>query len=79
MNDRIFEALENIVLCQALELLIAQAENSGIDTPEHEAMVIYLRSVLAKYKQRAGAVRLRVDKFKHFKIVDNTLRKFNSN
>lgn len=79
MNNRIFEALENILICQALELIIEQAENSGIDTPEHTAMLTFFESVLAKYRRKSGQVRLKVDRNNQIKIIDETLRNFNNN
>jgi len=73
------ERLESIAICQALQLLIQQTEDSGPGDEAHEAMLTFFKSLHAKYRRKVGTVRLEKDSYGMIQIHDETLKTFYTN
>ena len=78
-QKKFYEMLESVALAQALALLIKQTEASGPGDEGHEAMLIFFRRLLTKYRKKVGTVRISKDSYGMIQIHDETLRTFNKN
>jgi len=78
-QKRFYEMLESVAIAQAMQLLIQQTEQNPSDDPGHQAMLVFFRSIYAKYRRKASAVRIKKDDFGQVQVIDDTLRQYGTN
>lgn len=80
-NDarRLAELLENLAITEAIELLLKQAEAGQSEEPSHLAMIVFLRSLHAKYRRKTAGTKIRRNGLNDIEVVDETLRRFFDN
>ena len=77
--QKLAQLLEDLAITEALALLLKQAEEGQSDDPSHLAMVVFLRSLHAKYRRKTAGTKIRRNDFGDVQIVDESLRKFFDN
>ena len=76
---KLAETLESVALCEGLELLIRHTEENSHGDMRTAAMLIFFRSLLNKYRRRTRNVKIQSDAYGEVKVIDNELRRFNTN
>ena len=76
---KLAETLESVALCEGLELLIRHTEENSHGDMRTAAMLIFFRSLLNKYKRRTRNVRIKTDAYGDVQIINDELKKFNTN
>jgi len=76
---KLAETLESIAIAEAMELLIRHTEDNGHGDMRTAAMLLFFRSLLNKYRRRTRNVKIQSDAYGEVKVIDNELRRFNTN
>jgi len=74
--QKLAQLLEDLAITEALALLLKQAEEGQSDDPSHLAMVVFLRSLHAKYRRKTAGTKIRRNGLNDIEVVDETLRRF---
>jgi len=80
-NDaqRLAETLEAIAIAEAMELLIRHTEDNGHGDERQIAMLMFFRSLLSKYRRKTRNVKIQSDAYGDVQIINDELKKFNTN
>ena len=76
---KLAETLEAIAIAEAMELLIRHTEENSHGDMRTAAMLIFFRSLLSKYRRRTRNVRIKTDAYGDVQIINDELKKFNTN
>jgi len=76
---KLAETLESIAIAEAMELLIRHTEENSHGDMRTAAMLIFFRSLLSKYRRRTRNVRIKTDAYGDVQIINDELKKFNTN
>ncbi len=76
---KLAETLEAIAIAEAMELLIRHTEENSTGDERQIAMLMFFRSLLNKYRRRTRNVKIQSDAYGEVKVIDNELRRFNTN